>query len=362
VMERRGSVCGLLLVSLVAAERTAVAQYVERAARDYVSEDEAVIELGLPAGARLRDATTLSRRPPIFDDRIQRTQYDVNVQLDDSLPATVHGQLNATAPGCEPYVASGGFDRPTRIDYLFIGPSTVHAPPQGEVTMQEINLSHRIRIPFGDRASLRMQPLFGVTFLDGPGGHDPILPPQLYKVAADFEVGYRWSERLLLSAGVTPGVWSDFQEIDGADFRMPARAVAAYKWAEGIYVSAGVLWTDNYYGNILPIAGVIWDATDRWRFELVTPRARAVYRLHEELQFYGGAEIGGDTYLIRTDGIEEKFQYRDFRVFSGTEIATWDRASIFLESGYVFNRRFRLGIQEDRNIDNAFYVRLGMRF
>ena len=77
----------------------------------------------------------------------------------------------------------------------------------------------------------------------------------------------------MLSVAVTPGIWSDFRGIDSDDFRMPARAIIAYKWSEGLYVSAGVIWTDNYYSNVLPTVGVIWDATDRWRFELVARAA-----------------------------------------------------------------------------------------
>ena len=41
--------------------------------------------------------------------------------------------------------------------------------------MQEINVSHRFRMPFWDRASLRIQPFFNVMFLNGPTQHDPVL-------------------------------------------------------------------------------------------------------------------------------------------------------------------------------------------
>jgi hypothetical protein len=363
-MDHRRTVRVLLLVAALASGGSASAQLLNPPNRDSVSEDEAVIALGAPAGSRLRgeSGSLLSRRPVIDDDAIQRTQATVNVQLDDSLPAVERGELNATPPGYERYSATSGLDRPTRLDYIFINTANVHSPLGGSVLMNEINLSHRFRLPFGDRASLRVQPFFNVLFLNGPNAGDPILPGQLYKLAADVELGFRWSESILLSVAVTPGVWSDFNGLNTDDFRLPARAILAYKWSEGLYVSAGVIYTANYYHNILPTAGIIWDVTDRWRFELVAPRGRIVYRLHQELQFYAGIEGGGDTYTIHVNSDPEKFQYRDYRFFTGTEVATWERASVFLETGFVFNRRFRAENQNDRNIDSAFFLRLGLRF
>src|SRR5215207_6529383 len=180
--------------------------------RDSISEDEAVIQLGVPTKPLLRgepllrnDGSILSRRAPVQDDMIQRTQMQVGVQLDDSLPATERGELNATPPGYERYSASSGLDRPWRVDYMFFGRSGVHSPAAGSVLMQEINFSYRCRMPFYDRASLRIQPFFNVLFLDGPTGHDPVLPPQVYKLATDVELGFRWSECVLLSVAVTPG-------------------------------------------------------------------------------------------------------------------------------------------------------------
>jgi hypothetical protein len=362
-MTRRRLAWTLALAGALYGSR-AEAQLLGSKNRDSISEDEAVIELGVPPGSLLREAPppSRSRRPPIYDDMIQRTQMQVDVQLDDSLPPTERGELNITPPGYERYSANSGLDRPTRVDYLFFGRSGVHSPVGGNVLMHEINVSHRLRMPIWDRASLRVQPFFNVLFLDGPHANDPDLPGRLFKLAADVELGLRLSETVLLSVAVTPGIWSDFEDIDGQDFRIPARALIAYKVNDSLYVSGGVIYTDNFYKNILPTFGVIWDYSDRIRLELVAPRARAVYRVHEELHFYVGFEGGGDTYTIRIAGDADKFQYRDLRGFVGAEIATWDRASILVETGYVFYRRFRLEDHESRNLDDAFFLRAGVRF
>ena len=362
-MTRRRLAWTLALAGALYGSR-AEAQFLGSKNRDSISEDEAVIELGVPPGSLLREAPppSRSRRPPIYDDMIQRTQMQVDVQLDDSLPPTERGELNTTPPGYERYSANSGLDRPTRVDYLFFGRSGVHSPLGGDIMMHEINVSHRFRMPLWDRASLRIQPFFNVMFLDGPTANDPPLPGRVFKVATDIELSFRWSENILLSVAVTPGIWSDFEEIEGEDFRMPARLIVAYKVNDGLYVSGGVIYTDNFYRNVLPTAGVIWDVNDRVRLELVAPRARAVYRIHEELQFYLGFEGGGDTYAIRIAGATDEFQYRDYRGFVGVEIATWDRASILAETGYAFNRRLRLEHHESRNIDDCFFLRAGVRF
>src|SRR5262245_7293500 len=104
-MDRR-SVWGLLLLAALVADRSAAAQYLNPPARGYVTEDEAVFELGVPAGARLRGDSALTRRPMIRDEMIQRAQFQGDVQLDDRLPPTERGELNASPPSYERYSAT----------------------------------------------------------------------------------------------------------------------------------------------------------------------------------------------------------------------------------------------------------------
>src|SRR4051794_739425 len=119
-MVHRLIVAGLLVVAAFGVARPASAQLLDRPGRDAVREDEAVMELGLPAGARSRNESMLTRRPIIKDDMIQRTQMQVNVQLDDSLPPVERGETNASPPGYERYSATSGLDRPTRLDYVLL--------------------------------------------------------------------------------------------------------------------------------------------------------------------------------------------------------------------------------------------------
>src|SRR5262245_63697814 len=86
-MHHRRVVWGWLVVAVFGVAAPADAQLLDRPGRDSVSEDDAVMELGIPSGARPRNDSLLARRPTIKDDMIRRTQFEGNVQLDDSLPA-----------------------------------------------------------------------------------------------------------------------------------------------------------------------------------------------------------------------------------------------------------------------------------
>jgi hypothetical protein len=246
------------------------------------------------------------------------------------------------------------------VDYTLLGRGGVRAPNGGALLMQEFSGRWQMKMPLGPSASLRLQPFANITFLNGPGGTALQLPSQLYKLAVDAEYDYRVGENWQLSFAVTPGFWTDLNTLAG--FRLPARVLAAYRVHEGLYFGAGLIYTANYYRALLPTVGILWDISDRLRLEMVAPRGRLIYMLHEDIQFYTGLEGGGDTYTIKSLGERAQFQYRDLRFLVGGEFAATKRASLLLEAGYAFNRRIRVDNQEDRNLSNGLFARIGARF
>jgi hypothetical protein len=255
--------------------------------------------------------------------------------------------------------------RPFTVDFMLFGRANVEGPSTN-VKMLEVGGTYQHRIPLGDRFLITIKPFADVLFLSGPVGDTPTLPEQLYKVGVDFQGDAQINEIFGVSVGVTPGFWTDFIRFTGDDFRIPARALLTAKVQDSLFVAGGVAYTDNIRRNVLPAFGVIWDPVERLRVELIYPRGRLIYFLHDEWQVYGVLERGGDTWNLRSpfagSFIDEDFEYRDVRFLLGTQYDAWKYASVFLETGVSFARKFRFDFQPQADIEPAFVLRVGARF
>jgi hypothetical protein len=269
--------------------------------------------------------------------------------------------LNLPAPRSNDRTASRIFDKPLTLDYIFLGPSSVQDPGTN-VTMQQIGIDYRWTRPFfRTQAAFTFRPAAEIMFLAGPGGGID-LPEQLYKIAFDLQLDIPINEFMGVSLGITPGLWSDLIVIDGADFRLPARALLTYRASDSLFLAGGVVYTDNYRRNVLPGIGVIWDPTPQWHLELLFPRSRLLYRWNEDLGVYFVFERGGTTYNIRALGSDEDFEYRDWRTMLGLEYDGFSRASLFVEVGAAFDRLFRLRNQGTFELEACFLLHVGTRF
>lgn len=259
----------------------------------------------------------------------------------------------------------GEHPKPWSFDMVYIPQSGMDAPSTN-VTMFEVGGTYSARIPFYERFLFTIKPIGDVLFLSGPGGPEPVLPPQLYKTAVDLQLDFRFNDKWGASLGFTPGLWTDYVRVESSSFRFPVRVLATYRWSDTLFIAGGLIYTDNFYRNLYPAVGAIWDIYDRTRLELLFPRSRIIYSLMDAWQVYFVVERGGDTYDITTvltdEIVNEQMQYRDYRILLGTEVGVWQRAAFLAEVGWVFYRKFRFDDQPDRNIDSQFILRAGVRF
>lgn len=269
------------------------------------------------------------------------------------------------SPGFEPVASMGRsfavVDRPLTIDYVFYGRSGVEDATS--VKMNSIGIDYRmIRQFFNTNGAFTFRPAGGVLFFAGPGGPNLELPPQVYNVAFDLQLDIPFNERFGLSLGLTPGLWTDFAVVNEDSFRLPARVLFTFRANENLFLAGGVVYTDNIRKNVLPGVGIIWTADDHWQFELLFPRSRVVYKFNDEWEMYFVFERGGTTYNIRSGGENEDMEYRDLRTMLGVEFNRFPGLNLFAEAGVAFDRKFRLDIQGQFDINECFILRIGTRF
>ncbi|MDX2037752.1 MAG: DUF6268 family outer membrane beta-barrel protein [Isosphaeraceae bacterium] len=243
------------------------------------------------------------------------------------------------------------------VESWYIGPGDVTGT-NTNLSMGFLSVSSGKRFTFG-RTMLSLRPQFQTLFL-GESGLG--LPDQIYGLTMDVQVEQPLSRRLSLQVAATPGLYTDWRNLSGEAFRVPARMFASYRFGPELVVIGGVVYTAQPDLPIIPAAGAIWSPNDRWRYELIAPRPRVVYRWSEAWQSYGLFSFESSTYAIETAGRNDLFQYRDFRVALGLEYTTKQKARWFAVVGSAFGRRLDLGLGEDRNLEPGLFLRGGVRF
>jgi hypothetical protein len=181
----------------------------------------------------------------------------------------------------------------------------------------------------------------GPNSLAFPG--QPDLPGSTYDVYLDLGWQPQLARWLFADLGVTPGLYSDFQQVSWQSFRPHARALGIVAFSPDLQIVAGVLYVNRIHTQILPAGGVLWNPCQDVRCELVFPQPKIAYRLTAlglpAWSVYLMDEFGGDTWTIqRADGAADLADYRDQRLIAGVQ---WDAPSGItsrFEFGYVFNR------------------------
>ena len=185
-------------------------------------------------------------------------------------------------------------------------------------------------------------PSIQTYFVDGPTVTD--LPARLYAIQAEIRTLIPLKPDFILDLSVIPGLFTDFEQSGSDAFRIQARALAMYIWSPTSTFVFGVLYLDRFDIQMLPSGGWIYTPGPNWRFEVVFPRPKLGMRLSQTATYsrwaYMAGEFGGDKFAVeRVDGSKDRLVYRDLRLIFGIEQKYVNGRSLFLELGYVFERR-----------------------
>lgn len=249
---------------------------------------------------------------------------------------------------------------PLSVDYWFVGPGTF-SDTDTSMLMNNFSVGYMLGVPLGS-VILTAEPKFDVLFLSGPGEGGPDLPEQLYGFSVNLAVMKRFGDRWMVRAGVSPGIYTDFENTSSEAYRFPAMLFATYTMNERWTFMGGVVYTSQEDLPIIPAAGFIWNASERWRFELLLPRPRVLYHVRDGLDVYALFAFTGSTYAIRSNQVDDVFQYRDFRFALGSDWKLPTGNPIVTEVGLAFARNLEFNVLPDWNIEPGFYARIGTKF
>jgi hypothetical protein len=172
-----------------------------------------------------------------------------------------------------------------------------------------------------------------------------------------------------LSGNITPGIASDFEEIDSEDFYVEARLGGDYKFSETFSLNFGLAYA-RFTGDpgFIPFVGFDWRPNNAWRASIFGPRIDVRYALDEDLYLrFGGAPGGGLwNYREETTGNSRFLNVVSYHVGLTIEKEISDNLWIYAGGGIsvlnqVETRNTDNDTLYDRDADSSIFWQLGLR-
>lgn len=335
--------------------------------------------LGLSLGLNTGTAEELMPPPPPGEASVlMRTQAPPN-RLDNTLqvPPT---QSPTFLPGQQMPGNGLPLDRPVpKPPERFIGPwkfDLTVMPESGDrgFGMVDLEGSVTFNVPLdGHLPPLLITPGAAVRLWNGP---DFLFFPAsddgrltLYDLYVDFGWRPRVAEWLFLDLGLTPGIYSDFSQVDADSFFLRGRAIGIVAFSEQFQIVAGLLYVNRLSTTVIPALGFVWNPSPETKVQLVFPQPKISHRFHcangVEWWGYVAGDFGGGTWTFeRLPGQVETVDYSDWRFLFGLEMITDHELRGRIEAGVAFNRElefdnvFRFRVEPD----SSFLLRVGISY
>ncbi len=242
------------------------------------------------------------------------------------------------------------------------------APPDDELGV--VSFDMRTAVAFGRWPGFTIRPRVGVHLLQNADTAG--LPSQLYDVSVEARMYFPFGERWLTEFAISPGIFSDFQNLSADAYRVQGRALAFYRWSPQLQLVGGAIYLDRDDVLALPVAGLIWVPDPDLRLELMLPRPRVAVRYggddqHERWAYLAGefGGIGGGSYAVVREPIQfdDVVTYSDYRLLVGVEFKFPDGSGWRIEGGYIFSRQLQFQSEiGDTDLTNTLLLRAAMSF
>ena len=220
---------------------------------------------------------------------------------------------------------------------------------------------------------LLVAPTFGLQLWSGPDTA-PDLPGSAYSGA----LATRWYTdplaRFSVDAGVTVGVYTDFQTLTSDSLRLTGHGLFAVRLSDDMKIKLGIEYLDRMSTKMLPAGGVTITPNDKTRLDLYFPRPKVSQYFGSmqtmDVWWYAAGEYGGGSWTIKRDaGFSDQIDINDLRLSVGIEFGLAEQLRAgnrngFLELGVVFDREvvFRRNPADNFSPGSTFMIRAGFGY
>jgi hypothetical protein len=196
------------------------------------------------------------------------------------------------------------------------------------------------------------------------------LPSTVHALALKLGTDWRLNDRWSFQFEVSPGLYSDFADINLNDVDSPFALMATYSVNRDLQFFARANVTFRGEFPVMGGPGVRWKFADRTTLWLTLPKPRIEYALNPGLTLYAGGELRSGVFRVgehlgtrhgRPNLDDANLNYREIRAGAGTRWQIAKKLALTAEGGWLIDRRFHFRDQDlQLNGDGAPYFQLGL--
>jgi len=189
----------------------------------------------------------------------------------------------------------------------------------------------------------------------------------LHKIKVPIAATFQATDEIPVRATLTPGIHSDFEDVDDEDFRLEGSVVGSYRYSEVMKFVLGVGFGEEFGDpEAFPIGGVSWQATDELKVDLFFPKPKISYSIHEDLRLYAAGEPAGGEWNVGEGDREFDVQQKGYRFGVGVEYQVADDGWLYAMVGGEWGREVSVAVNEeeivgDQDVDDAVLIQIGFR-
>lgn len=199
---------------------------------------------------------------------------------------------------------------------------------------------------------------------------DSIDDIDLYKVQVPVTAGFKATDNIHVSVELTPGIHSDFEDVDGDDFRVDGAVIGTYVQSPDLQWVLGLAVGEEFGDpTAFPIIGARWQATEELLLDLIIPKPRASYALKKDLRLFAAGEPTGGSWNVGDEDVARQVdvELKGFRVGIGGEYQVVEGGWLYLMVGVEGGRELQVAVDEDEvfddevDLDDGTFVQIGFR-
>lgn len=181
-------------------------------------------------------------------------------------------------------------------------------------------------------------------------------PRQSHRASVQSRVQPATDSQWSLRTEIDPGIYSDSEDITGADFNAPMGLRAVYARSRELQCVFG-LNLDLRSGNpVVGGAGLRWQFAPDWTLLFLIPAPRIEYAATPNLTFFAGANLRGGTFRVAEDFgrsrgrpalDDQNVGYREISAGAGARWKLSPTMALSIGAGWMFDRRFEY---DDRDL------------
>lgn len=160
------------------------------------------------------------------------------------------------------------------------------------------------KIPFitGTDTSLTAGAYFDARRFEVDRSFRSVPDETVYAAGIHFGASHFAEDDLLLSALISPGVYSDWDgTLHRRDWQFNGNALATYRTSDDVFLKGGVMWSQDFKDvGAFPLLGVSWLFHPRWRLDVLLPKKVEVsWNPSPAIILHTGVDLEGNRYRVR---------------------------------------------------------------